>query len=59
MLSPTDNLIQGDLLTAGFLTLDILMQWSKQFDLGIETKISELRNKLIELKEKYVQTRTK
>lgn len=53
-LSPSDKLVREDLLTAGALVLGIVRRWNEQFNLGIETKIAEIDNRLIELKDRYV-----
>lgn len=55
-LSPSDNLIPEDMLTAGALMVDIARLWSNQFNLGMEAKIEEINTRLKELKEKNVQT---
>jgi len=53
-LSPSDNLIREVLLSAVPPMLNIVKQWHKQFNLGIEAKIMEIDGRLIELQAKYV-----
>jgi len=53
-LLPSDNLIREVLLSAVPPMLNIVKQWHKQFNLGIEAKIMEIDSRLIELQAKYV-----